>query len=104
MALKGRKLCVELIHHLVRRIQYCCDAYQRVLEKSGLRVIMTQNADNMDNVITECINDILKYEFELTRWALDRAVLTKTVRQSIDIYNTIRPHFSCGLLTPEQMH
>lgn len=26
------------------------------------------------------------------------------LRQTVDIYNNVRPHFSCTLLTPAQMH
>ena len=26
------------------------------------------------------------------------------VKQSIEIYNQYRPHFSCNMLTPSQMH
>lgn len=104
MALKSRKSDAELIHHSDRGIQYFCDAYQRVLEKAKVQVRMTQNGDPLENAIAERINGILKQEFELERWCVDTAVLKKTIAQTVAIYNNCRPHFSCGLRTPEVMH
>lgn len=104
MALKSRTSSAELIHHSDRGIQYCCDAYQRVLDKAKVRVSMTQNGDPLENAIAERINGILKQEFELERSCADTAILKKTIAQTIAIYNNCRPHFSCGLRTPECMH
>lgn len=104
MALKTRKSSTELIHHSDRGIQYYCDTYQRVLEKAKVSVSMTQNGDPLENAIAERINGILKQEFELVRWAVDTAVLKRIVTQSVAIYNNLRPHLSCRLLTPEKMH
>lgn len=103
-ALKSRTSSAELIHHSDRGIQYCCDAYQRVLDKAKVRVSMTQNGDPLENAIAERINGILKQEFELERSCADIAILKKTIAQTIAIYNNCRPHFSCGLQTPECMH
>ena len=104
MALKSRLFSGDLIHHSDRGIQYCCDAYQRVLMRSGLRVSMTQNGDPLENAIAERVNGILKDEFELERFVCNLSDLCRIVAQSVSIYNNRRPHLSCGLLTPAQMH
>lgn len=65
---------------------------------------MTQNGDPLENAIAERVNWILKDEFELERFSCDLASLQRIVRQSIVIYNELRQHFSCSLLTPVKMH
>lgn len=105
MALKGRFYNGDLIHHSDRGVQYCCDAYQRILHKNGFRVSMTQSGDPLENAIAERVNGILKDEFELEEHCgADPKILMRIVAQSIAIYNNCRPHFSCGLLTPAHMH
>lgn len=104
MALKSRCWGSELIHHSDRGIQYCCDAYQRLLKVSGVLVSMTEHGDPLENAIAERINGILKDEFELERHCVNTVILRRIVVQSIAIYNNLRPHLSCGLLTPNQMH
>lgn len=104
MALKTRRASAELIHHSDRGIQYCCDAYQHVLEKAKVKVSMTQNGDPLENAIAERVNGILKEEFMLEKMKANTNQLKKIIEQTVTIYNTLRPHYSCGLLTPELMH
>lgn len=104
MALKSRRFSGDLIHHSDRGIQYCCDTYQRILNKNSLRVSMTQNGDPLENAIAERVNGILKDEFELERFVCDLPDLRRIVAQSIEIYNNRRPHLSCRFLTPALMH
>lgn len=105
LAIKGRKYPMQsLIHHSDRGLQYCSDNYQTILSKNGIDCSMTEQYDPYQNAIAERINGILKQEFLINTKHLDIVTMQKIVKQSIDIYNTKRPHISCKLLTPEQMH
>lgn len=64
MALRSRCWTGDLIHHSDRGIQYCSDAYQRLLISSGVRVSMTEHGDSLENAIAERVNGILKDEFD----------------------------------------
>jgi transposase InsO family protein len=104
MAVSRRQYHGELIHHSDRGVQYCCNDYQKVLGRKKIKVSMTESYDPYANAIAERVNGILKDEFMLEEIKVGVNDLSKIVAQSIYIYNTKRPHFSCGLLTPEQMH
>ena len=93
-----------LIHHSDRGIQYCCDEYQKQLNKYGLRVSMTESYDPYANAVAERINSTIKHEFLLEELECDLLSQQRVVAQSVKIYNNVRPHLSCGMLTPEQMH
>ncbi len=56
------------------------------------------------NAIAERVNGILKQEFLLEEYNCDMLTLKAIVKESVAIYNTNRPHLSCYMLTPEQMH
>jgi putative transposase len=107
MALKVRKdKCLTLIHHSDRGIQYCSDEYQKVIrEAKNLLCSMTESYDPYQNAVAERINGILKQEFMIDRYndqELD--VIKLVVKESIQIYNLLRPHCSNYMLTPMQMH
>jgi putative transposase len=105
MAIRKRKYNNErLIHHSDRGIQYCCGEYQQVLSKSGIQCSMTESYDPYRNAVAERVNGILKQEFLLENLKQDLATMKKIVAESIHIYNTERPHYSCHMRTPEQMH
>jgi putative transposase len=46
----------------------------------------------------------LKQEFMLEDYRVKLPVMKELVKNSIEIYNNKRPHWSCKMLTPEQMH
>ena len=105
MATRKRQYDKEpLIHHSDRGIQYCCDKYQQELRRSGLRVSMTESYDPYANAVAERVNGILKQEFLLEELDVDLLTMRKIVKQSVATYNDLRPHLSCGMLTPNQMH
>ena len=93
-----------LIHHSDRGLQYCSDSYQKLLHKNSIQCSMTEQYDPYQNAIAERINGILKQEFLVQNQNTDLKTMKQIVTQSIAIYNTKRPHISCELLTPEQMH
>ena len=105
MAVKQRMYKGEpLIHHSDRGIQYCSDDYQKLLVKKQIICSMTEKYDPYANAVAERVNGILKDEFQLEQYDVDTETMKKLVKDSVNIYNTKRPHFSCYMLTPEQMH
>ncbi|MDP4205570.1 MAG: integrase core domain-containing protein [Bacteroidota bacterium] len=93
-----------LIHHSDRGIQYCSDDYQKLLGKKRITCSLTEFYDPYDNAVAERVNGILKDEFLLEQYAVDMQTMKRQVKDSVDIYNTKRPHYSCYMLTPEHMH
>lgn len=101
---KRRYKASELIHHSDRGLQYCSKLYTDCLKENGIIISMTENGDPYENAIAERVNGILKDEFSLSdkfESIIQAKVLT---RQSVEIYNQLRPHLSCSMLTPNQMH
>lgn len=105
MAIRNRKYPDSpLIHHSDRGLQYCSKLYTDTLKKHGIKISMTENGDPYENAVAERVNGILKDEFFLDDLPGDLHHNRKQTRESIDIYNRLRPHLSCSMLTPVQMH
>ncbi len=104
MAIKARKYSTALIHHSDRGLQYCSADYTHLLRKNNIEISMTQNGDPYENPIAERVNGILKYEFLLVDGFKNHQEALKVIKQSIEIYNTERPHLSCGMLVPAVAH
>ncbi|MFC2129501.1 IS3 family transposase [Bacteroidota bacterium] len=94
----------ELIHHSDRGYQYCCDSYQKILKNKKVKCSMTESYDPYANAVAERVNGILKQEFSLDKYKIKLPLMKQLVRSSIRIYNQQRPHHSCYMSTPEQMH
>jgi putative transposase len=94
----------ELIHHSDRGFQYCCDDYQKVLKNRKVRCSMTESYDPYANAVAERVNGILKQEFLLDKYNARLPIMKHMVRNSVQVYNQLRPHYSCYMKTPEQMH
>jgi len=104
-ALKARKHKDRpLIHHSDRGLQYCSNEYQALLKRNRLMPSMTESYDPYANAVAERVNGILKDEFMIERYSRDRHFMEDYVKDSIDKYNRLRPHYSCHMLTPEEMH
>ena len=105
MALKQRTHnTLTLIHHSDRGLQYCAHEYQKELIKNKVLCSMTQNSDPYENAIAERINGILKQEFMIDKYHQKRKITNLIIKESINIYNELRPHYSNHMLTPNQMH
>lgn len=102
--LKGTQEQRTLIHHSDRGVQYCCDAYVQVLQHHHIAISMTQSGSPYDNAMAERVNGILKTELLLEQTFSTYSAAVPLVHQAIDAYNRLRPHMSCGNLTPEQVH
>ena len=104
MAVKQRKYKDKLIHHSDRGLQYCSNDYQKTLEKKKITPSMTESYDPYSNAIAERVNGILKQEFLLEDYLVDIKTMKLLVGDAVRIYNTQRPHYSCYMKTPDQMH
>ncbi len=105
MALNKRKYKTsELIHHSDRGLQYCSKLYTDCLSENNIIISMTENGDPYENAIAERVNGILKDEFGLSDKFENIMEAKKLTKQSVVIYNQLRPHLSCSMLTPNQMH
>jgi len=94
----------SVIHHSDRGIQYCCPNYSELAEKLNFTLSTTQQYDPYENAVAERINETLKYEYGLNKKVINLRILKKLVKQSVDIYNNQRVHWSLGLRTPEEVH
>lgn len=104
MALGARQYNEELTHHSDRGVQYCSGDYVTVLCNAGLRISMTGDDHAAENAIAERINRTLKQEFALGEGHERFTQARQSVSKAIRIYNSVRPHMSCQMLTPEQAH
>jgi putative transposase len=103
-ALHERQYHRPVIHHSDRGLQYCSAVYTGILKQAGIKISMTQDGSPYDNAVAERINGILKQEFGLDEVIEDDKTLRYQLKHAIDTYNNLRPHWSCWLLTPQQMH
>ena len=103
MALANNPNRVELIHHSDRGVQYCCDAYVKLLQDKKIKISMTENGDPLENAIAERVNGILKQELlEEAFQCFD--VAQKAIAIACSTYNYLRPHNSINNLKPAEAH
>lgn len=103
MALKQREGKHPLVHHSDRGIQYCSVAYTDLLNQQDIAISMTQSGNPRDNAIAERVNGILKMELLQERYA-DFGSAKLSIKQAVTVYNTLRPHSSLDMMTPEDAH
>lgn len=105
MALSAHKSDAILpIHHSDRGLQYCSEEYTTLLIEHGFQISMTQSGSPYDNAVAERINGILKDELLDYKVFKNLTEARVEVKQAVERYNGIRPHLSCGMLTPQQAH
>lgn len=106
MALKNlpAELKEPLTHHSDRGVQYCSQAYVKLLQDKNIQISMTENGDPLENAIAERVNGILKEEY-LRHYEIRNLSQAKAqLHHAVKLYNEQRPHFSIGLLTPQMVH
>ena len=103
MAVKDKRYNANAVHHSDRGLQYCSAIYQNVLRANHVRSSMTDGYDCYQNALAERVNGILKQEFLLYP-CKSLEELKILVRESIAIYNEMRPHLSLNMETPNQVH
>ena len=103
MAIKSCSDKTQIIHHSDRGVQYCSTNYVDVLKENNIKISMTENGDPLENAIAERVNGILKEEL-LEQKYRNLNVAKYSVAKAIVIYNSLRPHSSCNMLTPQMAH
>lgn len=103
MALKANPLTSGLIHHSDRGVQYCCDAYVKLLNGKNIKISMTENGDPLENAIAERVNGILKSEL-LEEVFASFETAQREVAIACSTYNYLRPHGSIDNLKPSEAH
>jgi len=103
MAVKKRRTTCKLIHHSDRGLQYCSAIYQSELSKYGIAPSMTDGYDCYQNALAERINGILKSEFLVHKCNTGKE-LNRLINESINTYNSDRPHLSLNFKTPNFIH
>lgn len=93
-----------LIHHSDRGIQYCSHSYVEKLKEAGITISMTESGDPLDNAIAERVNGILKEEYINVEIEQRGTISVSKMESIIRKYNNERPHLSCDMLTPTQVH
>lgn len=105
MAIKNRLYPKrKLMHHSDKGVQYCCDAYIALLNKHEIQISMTSKYDPYENAIAERINGTIKNEFNLDRGLPNYKYAVRELNKTVLIYNQLRPHLACNMLTPEIFH
>ena len=100
MALKANPNIAGLIHHSDRGVQYCCDAYIKLLQRNTIKISMTENGDPLENAIAERVNGILKQEL-LEEIFPSFEAAQKAIAIACSTYNHLRPHGSIDNLKPQ---
>lgn len=104
MAVGRRQYDHEMVHHSDRGLQYCSRLYTEAVKSNKGRMSMTQSGSPYDNAVAERINGILKDEFGLGERLRNLEEVRRVLEKAVEVYNEKRPHWSCGLLTPNEMH
>lgn len=103
MAVSNCKDVTNLIHHSDRGVQYCCNDYIKILQEKSIKISMTENGDPLENAIAERVNGILKCELLQEKYeCFEDAQIS--IAKAGTVYNTLRPHSSCDMLTPIEAH
>ena len=92
------------IHHSDQGSQYCCHEYVQRLQERGLGISMTESNHCAENALAERMNGILKQEYGLGGEFASKADARRAAAQSIQLYNTRRPHTSLGYQVPQVVH
>jgi putative transposase len=106
-AIKQRKNKGEqLMHHSDRGVQYCSNAYVKILNQNNIEISMTQTGDPLENAVTERVHKTIKEEFTDDKQIIfcNIAKAKSEIKKFIEFYNTKRPHRSVNWLTPTEAH
>jgi putative transposase len=92
--------CTGIVHHSDRGSQYCCHDYLQQLHALRMLPSMTDAAHCYQNAVAERVNGILKDEFDLDAVFPSVTAAQHAVADAVQIYNTVRTHWSLNLQTP----
>ena len=92
------------IHHSDRGLQYCSSEYSELTCQNNIMLSMTEKSDPYENALAERMNRSIKEEFGLNRVMKSKKQVFDVVAESIHLYNSIRPHLSLKMKTPEEVY
>ena len=104
MALEQMPPGARPIHHSDRGSQYCSHDYVERLRREDLGISMTEEDHCAQNAMAERVNGILKQEYGLGYGFKSKAMGRQTLKESIYLYNTQRPHTALNYEVPEEVH
>jgi transposase InsO family protein len=105
MAIKENSQSLNgLIHHSDRGVQYCSYDYVKLLQDNNIVISMTENGDPLENAVAERVNGIMKQEYLEHQVLNNKEEVLELLATSVNVYNKLRPHMSCSMLTPEFVH
>lgn len=101
MALNEREISryTCLIHHSDKGVQYISTAYTNLLKKYNIKISMCETV--YENTHIERINGTIKNEYLLNYTIKTLAKCQKVLKQSVYLYNKVRPHWALDLRAPE---
>jgi|ERR1700730_1692697 len=94
----------KIIHHSDRGIQYCSESYVKLLQENDILISMTENGDPLENPIAERVNGIIKEEYLNRYHYFTIKEIEEKLNHIVTLYNHERPHMSCSMLTPGEVH
>jgi len=103
-AMRNKRYNRSLIHHSDHGIQYSNRKYIGALKLCDIMISMSGKGKAWENGIAERTIGVLKHELGLSSIFETYTHAEKEVNRAIDKYNNLRPHLSCGYLTPTQAH
>lgn len=89
----------NLIHHSDKGTQYTSNAYTGLLTQYNIKISMCDSV--YENTHIERVNGIIKNEYLAHMNIKSLTECQRTLNKAVKLYNTVRPHWSLGGLTPE---
>ncbi|MBE2189815.1 MAG: DDE-type integrase/transposase/recombinase [Desulfobulbaceae bacterium] len=84
----------SIIHHSDRGLQYCSKEYVETANQAILLMSMTATSSPYDNALAERMNRTPREEFNLYNILKDNEQANNVVNESVELYNSYRPHLS----------
>lgn len=95
---------MALIHHSDLGSIYISELYLRLLGIHNIRTSFSPPGSPQCNPVAERINGIIKQEYLCDSRELTFEQIGKKLQQIINHYNEVRPHMSCDMRTPGEVH
>lgn len=105
MAFHGQRTSDHaLIHHSDHGVQYTSSTYMKILFDHNVSPSMGQIGNCYDNIFAERVIGTLKNEYLLGDRFVNAKQVSVAAKQSVDLYNTDRPHLSLSNLAPVEIY
>lgn len=95
---------MTLIHHSDRGSIYISKIYQGLLGRQNIRTSFSPPGSPQCNPIAERVNGIIKQEYLCHSLKMSFEQVDTKLKTIMNHYNEIRPHMSCDMKPPDQVH